>query len=102
MRLPLQWARIGFVLILTCLGTLLVSLLMPEAWMLFLGLFLAMVQAAAGIYIRFHYLRCPHCKEAACPPRWNPDGKFHCPICGQPFRFDGGKPQNAEPWSNRE
>lgn len=91
MKLPLKWARAGFVLILTCLGTLLLSVFAPEAWMLFLGLALAMVQACVGVYIRFRYLRCPKCKQGACPPRWNPDGRFRCQICGELFRFDGGK-----------
>lgn len=96
MRLPLKWARIGFVLIVACLGTMLLSFFAPTLRLLFLGFGLALVLACIGIYIRFHYLRCPHCGEAACPPRWDPGEKFHCPICGATFLFDDGTPKNSE------
>ena len=57
MRLPLKWARIGFVLIVACLGTMLLSFFAPTLRLLFLGFGLALVLACIGIYIRFHYLR---------------------------------------------
>ena len=43
MRLPLKWARIGFVLIVACLGTMLLSFFAPTLRLLFLGFGLALV-----------------------------------------------------------
>ena len=96
MKLPLKWARVGFVLVLTCLGTLVSLFFAPNFWVMCYLLALAMAQAVAGIYIRFKYLRCPHCKQGACPPRWNPDGKFRCQICNNTFYFDDGRPRSGD------
>lgn len=96
MKLPLKWARVGFVLVLTCLGTILLLFFAPDFRIMCYLLALAMVQAGMGIYIRFRYLRCPHCKQGACPPRWNPDGKFRCQICNNTFYFDDGSSKNED------